>query len=447
MKKTLLVVSLFIVSLLLALNVNAQKATKQYQRPSLHMVLITSEEPSCDDPELLPYVDTAWNSYHIPALYNNFDVPFKVTKAGKAKGSMMDVLKIYNDAGSFSKMSLKELNDLLALLNGKKYLEELKSFTDANCEEIAHQLLRRWWGIQDDGKCTEDTIFKYSCYGAKQEDIAKLRETAEGIQGLVNALGTITINTTFVAFSKIDFCNNEPLAKLTYNIMMAIADQTPSPGDKLVRIGAEATYKKMAAGYSAYSNTLLYQLEWNDSVANEFYNCWRTDVPYTIDMEKFNSTHFNLKYLGCDQNSAITMGNKKMGPAQLVVKTIKKNINNQIVKMQNSYEDFKPMVPIVEINAEKKYMVADMGTKESITPKDKFDVLDAIVDINGVTKYKKVGVVKIAKAPKGDKTPVIWENDDIDNQDLDQGVVYGTKLTLMKDATPSMFVKKQKAKK
>lgn len=445
MRKFLLVVSLVIVSVALSFNVNAQKATKQYQRPSLHMVLITSEEPSCDDPELLPYVDTAWNSYQIPSLYNNFEVPFKSTQAGKPKGSMMELLRQYGDPNAFANMSTEELKNLLTLLDGKGYLEELKAFTDANSEEIAHQLLARWWGIQEDGSWSFDTISKYACYGATQDDIAKLRESAEGLQALAGALTDVTIKTTFVAFSKIDFCNNEPLAKLTYNIMMAIAAQLGSPANIPAELAAKKVYEKMAAGYSAYSNTLLYQLEWNDSIANIFYSCWTSDGK--IDMEKFNSTPFKLEYLGCDKSTAMTMGKKDLGPTQLVVKTIKKNINKQIVKMQNSYEDFKPMVPIVDINTAQKYMVADMGTKESITPKDKFDVLDAVVDINGVTKYKKIGVVKIGKAPKGDTLPVIWDNEEIENQDLQEGVVYGTKLTLLKNATPSMFVKKQKAKK
>ena len=63
-----------------------------------------------------------------------------------------------------------------------------------------------------------------------------------------------------------------------------------------------------------------------------------------------------------------------------------------------------------------------------------------ITDENGITTYKKLGVVGVVKGG-------IWDNEEISNDELSGDEILGTKLTLFKDATPGLLVKKQKAKK
>ena len=99
------------------------------------------------------------------------------------------------------------------------------------------------------------------------------------------------------------------------------------------------------------------------------------------------------------------------------------------------------MMPIMDVYD--KVMIADMGTKESITEKDAFDVYEPEVNENGVLKYKKVGVTKPIKGG-------IWDNEDIDNAanaDNDDNELQGTQFKAVKNANNGMLIKKQKAKK
>lgn len=438
MKKCLLLtLFLFVVGLI---SVNAAKRPKkEYHRPSLHLVLISSDEPTCDDTTLIPIVAEAWNSYELPTLYNDFKIAFNEVKAGRVKGSFMELLKQYGDPSAFANLTLEQLKELKVLLDGKGYLEELKKYTDSCANEVAHQLIRKWWCIQDDGQWSDTLISRLACYSATQNAVSDARQTSEGVVSLMSKLADATIATTFVAFSKLGFYENEPLAKFTYNLTMKIAELSGVPL-ALVELGAKKAYEAIKDGYSAYSNTILYKLEWNDSIANLFYSCWDGN---RVNMQKFNAMSFPMKCLGVDKASAttsMTKKNKELGVDGLVIKTIHKNMNKQIVKLQNSYEEFKPMVPILEVNVDGKYMLADMGTKESITQKDKFDVLMPITDENGITTYKKLGVVGVVKGG-------IWDNEEISNDELSGDEILGTKLTLFKDATPGLLVKKQKAKK
>ena len=60
---------------LVAMPISAKKATKEYQRPSLHMVLMTTETAQggaqVADPEILGYAAESWKNYEFPSLYNN----------------------------------------------------------------------------------------------------------------------------------------------------------------------------------------------------------------------------------------------------------------------------------------------------------------------------------------------------------------------------------------
>ncbi|MDE5544816.1 MAG: hypothetical protein K2I83_05335, partial [Bacteroidales bacterium] len=89
-------------ALLAMLPVQAQKVTKDYQRPSLHMVLLTTDEPSAPE-EFMEHVSASWQTYMLPAMFNEFEIPFKEAKAGNPKGSMMQLITEYGSRlGSLS---------------------------------------------------------------------------------------------------------------------------------------------------------------------------------------------------------------------------------------------------------------------------------------------------------------------------------------------------------
>lgn len=456
MKKILTV---FAAVAMMAMPIYAQrKATKAYQRPSLHTVLMTSAESASEgtvqitDPEILGYAADSWTNYTKPALYNDFRIPFESVEVGTVKGSIMDVLAAFNSPQAFNGMGIVQLKSIVESLQGKKYREDLKKEVDKVTDQVAHQLVAKWWGIQPDGSWSDTLLMNLACYSATQNQAANAAETTMGAANqLYNELATITMATTFVTFTKLDFYESEPVAAFVRNIMKLVASQTPSPGDLAVTIAAEATYAAMKDGYTSFTNALLYQLEWNDSIANEFYTLWTPENK--IDMEKFNAMKFNLKFVGAtkaSQTCLLKKGDKGKGAQPLVQRTIFKTLDKQFADLQMKYEDFRPMVPILGID-EKGGIIADMGTKEGVEVGDKFNVLEPVTNEKGITKYVLKGTVKVVKW-KGEE-PVfekgIWNNADIDNAtaatnaDGSEDVV-GTHLSKFKNASTSMFVKRTK---
>ncbi|MBO4666387.1 MAG: hypothetical protein J5612_05890 [Paludibacteraceae bacterium] len=430
------------------------KVTKEYQRPSLHLVLLTATEEASvgtliiTDKEILKAVEESWTNYEFPALYNNFAIPFVRKDVGAAKGSIMEVMAEYGKPGALDNLDAGGLASILAMLDGKEYREALRKEIEASEGEIAHQLVRKWWSISDDGEVSDTLLFKLACYSATQNQANASAETVLGAQvSLFNELADATMANTFVAFSKVDFYSSEPIAAFTKNIMLKIGEVAGT--SSLTDIAAIATYEKMKQGYSAFTNALLYKLQWNDSIAGQFYTIWKDGSH--IDMEKFNNMPFHLEYVGGTNSKATCIPKKDdqgKEVAHMVFKTIHRALNNQFNKMQNAYEEFRPMVPVLGIDA-KGGIIADMGTKEGIKAGDSFRLYEPFVNEKGITKYKYIGIVKVVKWSGDQFVNGVWDNENIDNAaeaDLngDNLEIVGTHLSKFKNATPSMFVKKGK---
>lgn len=452
LKKSLLL----ILSTLLIAPISA-KVTKEYQRPSLHLVLMTtSEEASAGtvqvaDAEVLGYLSDAWKDYEFPALYNNFNIPLNRMDVSTAKGSIMELLAMYNSPDALQGMDISALKNIIDMLSGKQYREELKAEVEKVSNEVAKQLVKKWWSISEDGTVSDSLLFKLACYSATQNQINTAAETAMGAQiSLVNELSDVTMANTYVNFTKVDFYENEPIAAFIRNIMMLVASMTPAPANLGVSIGADKAYEESKEGYTAFTNTLLYKLEWNETIANEFYSIW-TDANH-VDMDKFNNMKFNLVYVGNTSASATCMMKKEdkgQGAKHMVEKTVSKALNRQFADMQRKYEEFRPMVPVLGLD-EKGGVIADMGTKEGVKVGDKFNLLEPVTNEKGITKYNYVATLKVVKWNGGEAfVNGVWDNESINQAEIvdTEGVsaeIIGTHLSKNKKATPSMFVKMTK---
>jgi hypothetical protein len=134
---------------------------------------------------------------------------------------------------------------------------------------------------------------------------------------------------------------------------------------------------------------------------------------------------------------------------QMVEKTVAKALNRQFADMQRKFENFRPMVPVLGLDA-KGGIIADMGTKEGVKVGDTFNLLEPITNEKGVTKYKYIATVKVVKWNQGeDFKDGVWNNEDLNQAEAadTEGTsleVIGTHLSKFKGASPSMFVKMTK---
>ena len=391
MKKVLF---LFVASVLMLGNLMAQNAN--YQRSSLCLLRLTSEDPITDDPALEEFVENAWKNYPFPDKYNNHIVEVNETKVAASDNTLMAWIKRINSGNVPTELAeLKQAKD--ALTGGKAYRTELKTQTDEfiKREDIARKLVMKWFNIQKDGSANTELLLERSAFNMSSSDVATAASTARGAKGIADQFAEEMLNTTFVAFSMMNFYNSEPIAAALKEITIQLAPDNEM-AKKAAIAGAEKLYEATKNGYTAMSTTLLYQLVWNDSIQAEFYKTWNGEK---IDMDKFNALTFEMKFLGDDNCTSVLM---KFGASQEnAISTVSvRNLNKQFANLQKQYEVFRPVAPIICTNP----LMADMGTKEGLKGGEKFEILTRIQDPKtGKLAYKSIGKVKVDKNG-------VWDN-------------------------------------
>ena len=450
--------TLALAGLLVCPAVFAKKATKEYQRPSLHMVLLNTDEPTSPEvADVMPAVSASWGNYEFPALYNNHKVDFQEMKAGNPKGGIMELVTKYPAEKLMNITDINMLKEISEMSKGKEYMADLKQRVDEVSGEVARQMVAKWYNITPDGQWNLNYLAEKACYSATQNaSQSAADETGDAYSTMINQLAEPTVSNTYVTFSKLAFYYNEPLAKFNSELIRLIGQLTAdAAGQPMLAMATNAAaakyYETNKDGYAAYTTTLLYKLKWTEEIQAAFQAAFLTSDGWkgTIDVDKFNAIPFELEYMGADQAHTTVIlkkDDKDLSKEEAVTKTIHKNINKQLVSLQNTYEEFKPMVPIVAVD--KKFMLADMGTKESVVEGDKFDVLEPYTNDKGVVKYRSVGVVKVLKGG-------IWDNEGVDNTTVvdnanfsgEEVEIQGTKVSALKTANVNMLVKKQKTKK
>lgn len=443
MKKFFLVV---IAAFAFAYTIKAQEAEMpKYQRSSLHMVLLTTDEPALEGTkDFTKMLDQSWQNYPFPDKYNEHAISFTQAYGGQPKTGMRAIMAQYRNG--FNGLGLADAKSLLeGMKSSSAYEQELVQTIESinEKEKIGNQLIKKWFNIKEDGSWDSDLIKERAAYNANQAAIAEANAKARGIQAIMDE-GEDLISNTFVTYSKLSFYENEPVAAFTRDLALVVASMTPGLACNVLTAAAEAAYAATCKGYSAKTTTALYQLQWNDEVKATFYEMFTADNK--IDMEKFNAYTFPMTLVGIQTGSSTTtdalgglgaMVGVEAGKSDelLIEETIIRNIDKLFAKMQKIYDVFAPVAQIVSVNPLK----ADMGMKEGLEGGEKFDLLEPVLnEKTNKVEWKSVGVVKVDK--KG-----IWDNryslTDGAKTETEEDGVQGTVLSANKKAALGMVVK------
>ena len=443
MKKFFLVV---IAAFAFAYTIKAQEAEMpKYQRSSLHMVLLTTDEPALEGTkDFTKMLDQSWQNYPFPDKYNEHAISFTQAYGGQPKTGMRAIMAQYRNG--FNGLGLADAKSLLeSMKSSSAYEQELVQTIESinEKEKIGNQLIKKWFNIQEDGSWNSDLIKERAAYNANQAAIAEANAKARGIQAIMDE-GEDLISNTFVTYSKLSFYENEPVAAFTRDLALVVASMTPGLACNVLTAAAEAAYAATCKGYSAKTTTALYQLVWTDEVKAAFYEMFTADN--NIDMEKFNAYTFPMTLVGIQTGSSTTtdalgglgaMVGVDAGKSDelLIEETIVRNIDKLFAKMQKIYDVFAPVAQIVSVNP----LMADMGMKEGLEGGEKFNLLEPVLnEKTNKVEWKSVGVVKVDK--KG-----IWDNrysltDGAKTETEEEGVK-GTVLSANKKAALGMVVK------
>jgi hypothetical protein len=409
MKKVILLFTLlaFIgtTATLMAQNKKKGMQDANYRRSSLHTILVgTGDFPS------KKMVLKAYSEAPFPDKYNQHDIAVKsfvlsdypileadhiALEAGKSEASKQ-FGKFGKSVASETTGGIVDSNEVFMPMRLARFIEDKK---------VANQLVATWFDRQNDGTFDMELIGERGFYNASEMQASIAKGSARGTASIADA-GEELIGNTFVVFHKMKFVSNEPIARVIRDAGYAVAD---SLGNQMLvdkaREKVDAVYNKTKEGYSVWTNSYLFQLVWNDSVANVFYNDLWVDKS-NIDpkrKEAFdNSELFKLKYIGKQKaTSLVTFSLKEDRTEQQIIDLATvRNIDKVYAKLQKKYDVFKVKTPLYTGYP----ITAQIGKKEGLEGGEKFEVLEQSVDPKtGLTVYKSKGKIKVSK-------DVIWDN-------------------------------------
>jgi hypothetical protein len=274
--------------------------------------------------------------------------------------------------------------------------------------ELAKYIVAAWFNRDDRGRFNMELIKERGLYNASSYDINVAQGSARGLKILEDA-GEELLGNTFVIVNEFNYTNKEDVANKTKKVTNTIGFLASFiPGAEVVSSAADVANLGLTIagkGYWIKNTSHLYQLVWNEEIANEFYTKYWVDENNSYDQEKiaaFDTCNlFQLKYVGFEnaradlQSSVFT----SKSDAELIAKATTKAIDNGIAKLERKFEQFRTKTPLYSVDP----TTAKIGLKEGLEPGDKYEVLEQVQDSNGKIEYVRKGVLTVDKKN-------IWDN-------------------------------------
>lgn len=290
----------------------------------------------------------------------------------------------------------------------------LTQFLEKNA--VARRMVAKWFNRNKaTGAFDTKLVAQRGQYNASELDVQLAKASVRGT-GLLADAGEELIGNTFIMVNDIRYVDKEERGKMWGSILQGVGEIAGAAvggdtGEAITSLGNSVQdFANMIAGFRVIVTSYLYRLEWNDEVANTFYQDYYTEVPLS-DTNKVttfvqDNTTFKLRYIG---HQVVDSGKTSMNgleaanddglKSEMIRKVCTRALDKSIVELQQAHEEFKVKVPILKVEP---YITAQIGLKEGLTNKSKFEVLEQYIDSEGRTRYKRIGMVK----PEGK----IWDN-------------------------------------
>lgn len=371
----------------------------KYKRSSLITMLI--------DNDAFPKRDTvikAYNNAPFPDKYNDHSIGIKTMTFQDYTITNEERIAFGLKPKSTFALALSN-NDSTDYKNSELPLLISKYFKQ---NKIANKIVSKWFDRSEDGTFDMNLIAERGNYDATEMDANVAKSSARGLATLSDA-GQELIGNTFIVCSKLNFISNEKTAAVVHETAYKIAEQNLTGfGLLAAKIAADVVYNKAKVGYTVWTHSFLFKLNWNDSIESVFYQDYWLDKGKAdvTKKEKFdNSDLFNLQYIGSANSSSIVTFSFKKGQSkrtedEVIAFSTVRNVEHVFSKLQKEFDVFMPKVPLYSGSP----ITAKIGMKEGLDGGEKFEVLEQVLNSKtGLTEYNKVGEIKVNKK-------LIWDN-------------------------------------
>ena len=417
-----------IVSLFFGYNGHAQEADKNsavYRRSSLCLILMDEAQMPKRD-----VIKAAFIGAPMPDKYNDHNVwercfspdTLKITEADKAAYQAAVAAGVKAESDAAAKNSGDESGDAPKKKSGGGFGKAMGGFGKAMASSatggvvdaadksgyairahkflmehyVAKQMFDKWF--KDSlGNFSMGLIQERGMYDASAMDVATAKSTKRGM-GLLEDAGEELINNTFVVVSRYRYLSKNELCKEIDEMAQAVTQNLGSYASLGAKAAMLAVKASMGAGYYVQTTSFLFQLTWNQDIADKFYGeLWSDPEAY----EKADI--FSVKMIG--QETA--WANVKAGiftnksEEELIQGATVNAMDAVLAKLAKKYEVFKTKTPLYSVDPE---ALAQIGMKEGLESGDKFEVLEQMVNPEtNKTTYKRKATLKVCKGQ-------IWDN-------------------------------------
>lgn len=392
----------FFIGLVIALPLLAQSNDQalNYRRNALATMLVFHPED-----EFGINIYEAFDSLPLPDKYDDQNVGLRVIDNSQIVGVQR------NDTG-FYKATYGHPLSTIEIQKNAIAIENL-----LNNAGIGKRLVARWFNLQ--GESLDNAFFDTQLiqergqYNASDVDVAVALQTVRGVAALSDA-GEELISQTFVLVNDITYVTAEQeaeVAKATLSVLGSIVDALFG-GDTGKNLASTAgAIADSFTGFKVKTHSYLYQLDWNDSIANIFYTTYYTATPDSAKIMAFmdDNSLFRVRYVAHEYEFDKKSTLKGQYERSELVKTIcARSMDKNIVALAKQYEDFKVKTPVYSVLYNDKGHIqgyaAKIGMKEGISDKSKFQVVQRVIDTKTEkTTYKYVATVKPIKGK-------VWDN-------------------------------------
>lgn len=372
--------------------------TSKYKRSSLLTLMVTDSKRKYNSE-----IETSFTSNSISEKFNDHKIkvrlvpltiltqapkPEKKKKKKKKKGLFGKTFdNIKKNAPKIPKK--QDIQDNLT-----KYLNE---------SDIARELVAKWFNRSSQGGFNMNLISERGYYNASSLDIKVARSSERGL-ALLSDAGEELIKNTFVVVNDFKYIDKKEVLGKVGKIGEVVAQNTNSEDVAKVSVGVAVTGGVFGKGYVVKTTAYLYRLVWNDEIANRFYNEFWTEDGNINQGKKsaFDQTDlFKLELVGVETSWADVQSTvfSKKTPKDLIARATTRASDNVIAKLQRKYEVFRTKTPLISSDP----LAASIGLKEGLEKGDKYEVLEQVLQDDGTTEYKRVGVIRVDEEQ-------IWDN-------------------------------------
>lgn len=399
---------------------------EQYRRSSLNLIMI---EDSRVDQEVSEIMRNAFLATPIPDKYNDHgvDASLRYVKMGDVvvdnyaeSSAVLDTKKKGNaDKGAKTGAAVMGLFGAAAgvemgpsnpaYLISNLHVDTMKrwiphvAYHHVKKHNMAKLAVDKWFGVAS-GNINIDLVRERAFFNATDQEIKAATESGdrEAKDAIMDNGGHEIIGNTFVAISNTRLVNADQMAA-------EIIEKAAIPANFLPRSAADAamTVAETAAiaaklsigdGNAVYTRTYLFRLVWNEEVFNKI-------NAVSADLAQYNALDcFQLEYIG-DESAHVHVRAKdkdgdekvKLSYEETVAKAMEEAQRVVLAKLEKEYEVFRTKTPLTEVSPVIK---ANIGTKECVEKKDKYEILQKVVKLDKKSgkqevSYKRAGVITV----------------------------------------------------